>query len=244
MQQYTEQELMDIASQRETKNKVIQTICGDVKPASQKLGIFMAGSPGAGKTELAQNLKRELDKKSKEYQGVFSNIVHLEQDKIKSTLHGYTGTNAPLYQKPASRLLASVYKYVLKNGLSFIHDTTFSSQNVAEQNIQQALKNGYLVQLYFVYQNPQNAWHMVQQREQEEGRVVPKESFVKQFIHSRKVIDDIKSKFSDNIEINIIIKDIHNETQDTNKEIYFNEDTIDRRIHKTYSKEEILRIIN
>ena len=62
-------------------------------PESRPASIFMAGTPGAGKTEVARNLNKEFQVRA----------VHIDADEIRKICPGYTGENAALFQKAARK---------------------------------------------------------------------------------------------------------------------------------------------
>jgi len=57
-----------------------------------------------------------------------------------------------------------------------------------------------------VYQEPHLAWQFVQARELVEGRNIPAERFVHQFFESRAVVDRLKTKFSKEIKVDVLLK--------------------------------------
>ena len=237
--QFTQQELdrIDELKQwaKDHKQEIIEEICGNATESSDKFAVFMSGSPGAGKTEVAKGI-REKERKV--------NLVHIEHDRIKALLPEYNGENAPLYQTPATSGLDAVYDYVLKKGIICIMDTTLSIYEVARRNIKNALKKNYKVDVYFVYQNPANAYRFVKSREKVEKRVVPKESFVTQFINSRVTVNQLKQEFGDSVQLHLTLKNI---TQDNKieKEFKFNIKCVDNYIKPVYKNEqEIYAIIN
>ena len=239
---FTKQELERIDELKkyvkENKEKIIQEICGDAVESTDRFAVFMSGSPGAGKTEIAKGIQEESHLERE------VNLVHIEQDRIKELLPDYNGENAPLYQTPATSGLSAVYKYVLKYGISFIMDTTLSNYEVARRNIKDALKKKYKVDIYFVYQDPANAYRFVKGREKVEGRVVPKESFVTQFIQSRITVNQLKQEFDDGVELNLVLKNITKDGR-IEKEYQFNIKCIDNYIDNVYKDEqEIYAIIN
>lgn len=225
---------------KDNENLIINKFCIDKEPVITKNALFMAGSPGAGKTETARSVAKDKEKAS---------FIHIEQDEIKKMLPGYTGVNAPFYQKPATRGLEKVLKYVFKKGYNFILDTTLSNDNTARQNINQAIKKGYNIEIHFVYQDPKSAWNFVKKREQEEGRVVPIEYFAKQFINSRKVVNDLKKDFGKKVELHIVIKTVDEKGVIQDPKYEDNKENIDSYLDKHGQKlynsaEEILNLIN
>jgi len=119
-----------------------------------KLAVFMAGSLGAGKTESALELEDSFQQNS-------VTICHIEQDRIKELLPEYTPDLAPHYHQAASLGVEKIYDYILKQGFSFIMDSTLSQYEKAKENITRALNKGYDVNIYFIYQPPRNAWFFV-----------------------------------------------------------------------------------
>ena len=59
------------------------------------VSVFMAGSPGAGKTEASKALLEEFDSK----------IIRLDIDNLRDLIPGYQGGNAHLFQGGANILL-------------------------------------------------------------------------------------------------------------------------------------------
>lgn len=196
MENYTEEDLKKWVRVRENKEYIVGEICGGCEVADTKYAILMAGSPGAGKTETAHRLLEVLG----------SPCVHIDQDRIKSLLPGYDGGNAPKYQTPASHCVSFVLDYVFKQGLNFLNDSTMSNLEIAKRNIDRSLNRGYQVKIYFVYQNLENAWYFVQKRQEVEGRVVPKDAFVRQFVNSRVVVNEVKKCYGKDVELNFVKK--------------------------------------
>lgn len=57
---------------KDNQDKVVQKFFEDYKPTKSKLSFFMAGIPGAGKTEFVENTINKLKPK----------LVPIEHDKI------------------------------------------------------------------------------------------------------------------------------------------------------------------
>lgn len=87
-----------------------------VNPSS----YFMAGSPGAGKTEYSKSLIQILTEKEPERK-----IVRIDADEIRDWLPQYDHKNALLVQRAASLGVEKVLDCVLKNHQDFILDATF-----------------------------------------------------------------------------------------------------------------------
>lgn len=93
--------------------------------------------------------------------------------------------------------------------------------------------------IIFVYQDPLQAWNFVTAREALEGRRVPPEVFVEQFLSSQTVVDNLKEKFKRDIKIELLIKNIDG----TRKSYYSNVQTISQYIKERFTKKEIERVI-
>lgn len=92
----------------------------DAKPTT----VFMAGSPGAGKTEISKRFISRFEHKP----------VRIDADEIRSICPGYTGQNANIFQKAASKGVHILYEYALKNDLNVILDGTFAYNGALENN--------------------------------------------------------------------------------------------------------------
>jgi hypothetical protein len=117
------------------------------KPDDFPVTVFMAGSPGAGKTEVSIELVKQFT----------SLAVRIDADEIRKLCEGYTGMNAHLFQSAASIGVEILYHYCLDQKLNMVVDGTFAHQKTTS-NIEKSLALGRKVIIYFVYQDPQVAW--------------------------------------------------------------------------------------
>lgn len=195
--------------------------------------IFMAGSPGAGKTETA----RYLIKGFQERDGV--EFVHIENDELRKEFDDYNGLNSPLFQTPATLLVEAIHDRALQRSVSFVLDSTLSSFEKAKSNIERSLKRERAVYIIFVYQDPVQAWQLVLAREAVEGRRVPKEVFVEQFIESQRVVSELKKIFKNQIYIVFIEKNIDGQ----NDAPHSNVSDIDELLGKKYNRESLEAIV-
>ena len=69
-----------------------------------------------------------------------------------------------------------------------------------------------------MYQDPEQAWCLVKAREIVEGRRVPPEVFVDQFLKSQAVVSELKQIFKDQIDIIFMEKNLDG----TREKPYFN----------------------
>lgn len=187
----------------------------------------MAGSPCAGKTEVALGLADN-----------YTNHTIIDADAFRVQFPDYDGSNSSLFQKASSWLVDQSFKYAVENGYSFILDATFAVLS-AEKNIIRALKKGYHVTLFYVYQDPRVAWQFTKERELSEGRRVPKETFINAFFKSRENIEKVKERHPE-VMLHIIIKDYQNNIS----EVHYDADNINLVLPQVYTKEQLEEELN
>lgn len=203
------------------------TICHAVsKPTS----LFMAGSPGAGKTEISKSfMKRFKDAP-----------IRIDADEIRSICPGYTGTNAHLFQKAANKGVNFLYDHARHNDINCIMDGTFAYGGAAE-NIEKSLNRNRRVEIWFVYQDPIRAWEFTKAREVRETRRILKDVFIKAFFASRDNVRTVKEQFGNRIELNILIKDYEKEEEDLRLNVPASE--LDRIADNRYSLENLNNLL-
>ncbi|MEI6478892.1 MAG: zeta toxin family protein [bacterium] len=171
----------------------------DFIPDEFPITIFMAGSPGAGKTEFSKDLVEAFKNRP----------VRIDADDLREIFEEYNGANAHVFQKAVSIGVDILYRHCLKNNLNVVLDGTFAHRRV-EENIQRSLDLERSVEIYFVYQKPKIAWNFTQKREMVEHRRITKEAFIKTFLGARDNVNMVKRRFGDRIMLNLLIKDITN----------------------------------
>jgi UDP-N-acetylglucosamine kinase len=170
-------------------------------PDAEPVSVFMAGSPGAGKTEASIELIANFPD---------SRIVRIDPDELRAEFPGYTGANAWLFQKAVSVLVDKIHDLALNQHQSFLLDGTLSHYDVARRNIERSLKRGRTVQLLYVYQDPMLAWAFVQVREAAEGRRIRPEHFIEQYFAARVVVNHLKAEFGKDIRVDLLMKNNDN----------------------------------
>ena len=158
--------------------------------------IFMAGSPGAGKSEFSRRLAEHFRQKP----------VIIDADEIRKVIPKYTGKKAYLFQKAATKGVNLLYDYVCKKGLNVIIDGTFAYAEPIE-NIKRSFKHNRNVEIYFLYQDPLISWEFTKVKEQKEFRKVPKNVFINAYVKSLENVSMVKKEFGDKIKLNVVIKD-------------------------------------
>lgn len=196
---------------------------GELNPVS----VFMAGSPGAGKTEASIELLATLDGPDR--------ILRIDPDELRSEFSDYDGANAWLFQGASSILVEKIHDFALRQKQTFLLDGTLSRYTVAEQNIERSLAKDRLVQILYVYQQPQFAWKFVKAREKAEGRRIRPEVFVEQFFAAKEVVQQLKVKFQQDIKIDLLLKNIDG----SHRQYHANVDQLDSYIPEKFTRQQV-----
>ena len=237
------------------KAELIQTFVLNQNPVKINLmTIFMAGSPGSGKTEFAQRylpslinidgIKKLLRKEGFEINENSNLFIHIDVDKIRDFIPQYTKTdiksgikaNSHIIQKAANKGLDILRDYCFKNDISFLHDGTFGNFKTMRDLVVKSLGTGRMVQINYLYLDPVSAWNFTQAREYVEGRNIILDKFIDQYFSSRQNVDKIKIEFGDKVKINCIFKNPHNQVE----EILFNQRSIDSCLQTKYNDKTIV----
>ncbi len=198
------------------------------------ISVFMAGSPGAGKTEFSKRLISEL--KSKGF--ISKDPIRIDLDEIRQNFPMYTGGNASLFQAAGTIILEKLYDHVLKKKQSAIIDGTFAHIK-SIQNIERSINENRPVEIYYLYQDPVLAWDFTKKRETLEKRNIPRESFIEAFLGSRENVNLVKQRFGNNVRLNLVIKDFEKGLE----ELRFNIDKVDQYLQVSYTKDELEKLI-
>lgn len=197
-------------------------------PDSQPVSLFMAGSPGAGKTETSKRLIETFRSKP----------VRIDADEIREFIPRYDGSKAYLFQRAATKGVNLLFDFALHENINLILDGTFAYEGV-EQNVRRSLEHNRKVVIYYIFQEPKRAWEVVLARESIEHRRVSKDVFVRSFIAARKNVDMIKKKFGQDAQLNIIVKDFATEKETIELAV----PAIDQYLTKVYTEDELKRVI-
>jgi predicted ABC-type ATPase len=201
-------------------------------PEANPVSVFMAGSPGAGKTEASIEL---INLKGADG----AKVLRIDPDELREELPGYTGENAWLFQRAVIPIVERIHDLALEQRQSFLLDGTLSSYSVAEKNIQRSLKRGRTVQILYVYQDPHQAWKFVQAREVAEGRRIQPEDFVRQYFDARVVVNRLKVELGKRIQVDLLMKN-----NDGSHQFYrAGVDQIDNHIPEKYSVADVRRML-
>lgn len=205
--------------------------CKQLYPGEEApISVFMAGSPGAGKTEVSKELIGIL-----EAHGV--RALRIDPDDFRSRFPEYTGTNSKLFQKAVTTIVERVHDLVLQQRQSFLLDGTLANFKVATRNIERSLAKGRSVQVVYVYQRPELAWDFVVAREITEGRNIPCAEFVRQFFSARDTVRQLKKSYGADLHVDVIVKD--NDGKASEIGIDLDCDGIDALVNHTYDPVEL-----
>jgi adenylylsulfate kinase-like enzyme len=100
-------------------------------PEESPVSVFMAGSPGAGKTEASIALVNLFADAS---------ILRIDPDELRKEFAAYQGANSWLFQRGVSVLVEKIIDHALDQRQSFLLDGTLSNFKVARRNIERSLK--------------------------------------------------------------------------------------------------------
>jgi adenylylsulfate kinase-like enzyme len=200
-------------------------------PDANPVSVFMAGSPGAGKTEIAKSLITGLADKG-------DKVLRLDVDIMREKFASYNGGNSHLVQAGANILVEKIHDLALKNDQSFIFDGTFSHYYKAKQNIERSLSKDRTVLIIYTYLDPAQAWGFVKAREEVEGRRIIPELFVDQYFNAREVVNRLKTEFQGDIMVDLLVKNL-----DGGAPFYKNNiDVIDNHLPEKYDRASVLSI--
>lgn len=200
------------------------------KPEAFPVSVFMAGSPGAGKTETSIALIDQIDG---------GPVLRIDPDDLRIEFAAYDGKNASLFQRGVAVIVDKIHDLALSQKQSFLLDGTFANFEKSKLNVERSIKKGRKVQVLYVYQEPLQAWTFVKAREELEGRRIPEDDFVNQYFGARDVVNKIKANFGKDVSVDLLLKNIDN----TNKFYRAGVDSIDHYIPEKYSRKDVVELI-
>lgn len=215
-------------NKREFANKMITSagVIDHPEPAA----FFMAGLPGAGKTEFTVNLVKDLGLK----------VVRIDMDEIASHIDNYDPLQADAFRPAATDLLNAVFDKVLQRKVDFIMDGTFRSEN-SLSNIKRALRKGYTVKILYIHQEPNIAWSFTKDREKVERRAIDRSGFIQGYFDIHANIHSLADPAYKGTTLDLVVKDSSNKVGDWHKDISI--EHIDELVNTRYTKEELERML-
>jgi predicted ABC-type ATPase len=194
-------------------------------PDTIPVTVFMAGSPGAGKTESAQNLIARFSAEAK--------VLHIDTDALRCEFADYTGTNAALFQGATSVIADKMQDFALEQSQSYVFDGTLTNTARSRENIERNLKRSRPVFIVYVYQDPLQAWRFVQARQKKDGRSVPKKDFIAKYFQARENVNLFKKEYGGRIQLDVIVKNVDGSDFRYSENVT----SVDEDIPETYTKE-------
>lgn len=176
------------------------SIGGNSESGEKAISIFMAGSPGAGKTEFSKRFLKEAK----------IDMVRIDADELRDFIPSYDGKNSTDVQRASAIAVEYLYDEVLRTKKHMILDATFADYVKSRQNVKRSLDKNRYVEIYYLYQDPLVAWEFTKAREAIEGRVVPKDIFIDSFFKARENVNKVKKEFGDMVELHLVIKNYNN----------------------------------
>lgn len=208
--------------------------CSDIyPPVDHPDSFFMAGSPGAGKTETSKYFIGSILGKTPSRK-----IVRIDPDEIRESLPNYDPGQAHLFQSATSLAVDKVLDFVFHNNQNFLLDGTFA-HNSSYRNITRCLSKGRRVGILYVYQDPKIAWDFTKKRAAIEGRTIPLDAFVDAFFKAKDQVNKVKKDFGTDVQLLLIIKNYHQGTFKT----HFNIASLDPYIKMTYNPKTLKNIL-
>lgn len=151
------------------------------------VSVFMAGAPGAGKTEVSKGVIKLFAR---------GEVLRLDPDDFRPYFDCYNGSNSHVIQRAITPLVEKCIDLSMSAGINLLVDGTLSNWDIAHKNILRALKANRTVVVMFVLQDPMVSWEFVKAREYSEGRRIRKEVFVEQYFGSIEVMCKVMEVFS------------------------------------------------
>jgi UDP-N-acetylglucosamine kinase len=170
-------------------------------PVSNPSAYFLAGSPGAGKTEYSKSFIKGLEETNPKRK-----IVRIDPDEIREFIPQYNHRNTCEIHSAAYRGVDILLNHVFKYNQEFLLDGTFAHYQPSRRNVERAIRDQRNVGILYIYQNPLVAWDFTKKREAFEGRNIPKDVFINDFFAAKENVNKIKEDFKDKVEIWLIVK--------------------------------------
>lgn len=206
-------------------------------PDEIPISVFMAGSPGAGKTEYSKNLIHILERNKKH------KVIRIDPDELRQLIPGYIGTNSYLFQGAVSIIAEKIHDRALKQQQTFLFDGTLSKYEKAVHNIRRSLEKRRPVFVFYIYQAPEVAWKFTAAREAVEGRNIPKSAFIQQFLESRLTIERIRKDFDERVTIFLLKKNFETHVVEDIVELLPGGSPIEQYLGLGYSKDDLENIL-
>jgi len=202
-------------------------------PNEEPFTLFMAGSPGAGKTEFSKKMVQILAKGSDAFEPIY--IVRIDADDIKEFIPHYNGENSDVVQSATILGVEKIYDFSIKKKQNILVDGTFANYDSSRKNIVTSIKKGRMIGIFYIYQDPVRAWELTLARGKKEGRYIPKDFFIDSLFNAKDNVNRIKEEFGNKVIVNLIEKDY----ADNIEKPRFNIDNIGNHLKIKYTRKSL-----
>lgn len=211
---------------------LIEKFCNIEKfpPVENPFTIFMAGSPGAGKTEFSKSFISVQEEENPKLK-----IVRIDADEIRNEIPLYDGKNSYLFQGAASLGVEKIFDYVKHNRQNCVVDGTLASYEVAKKNIENSISKNRKVSIFYLYQDPFVAWNFTLIREKQEGRNIPKQAFVDTLFSAKDNVQRLKKEYGKSLLLNVVVRNFENKIE----KLHLNVDSIDSYVKLGYNSDSL-----
>lgn len=196
---------------------------------SNPAAFFMAGSPGAGKTEYSKAFLKELCDRDKT-----RHIVRIDADEVRDFLPQYDKTNASEMQRAAILGVNKLLDHVFDKDIDFLLDSTLSQYEYAKKDIEACVKHERQISITYIYQDPLVAWDFTKKREILEGRPIPKQFFILSFFSAIQTVSKLKREYPA-VQVTILKKNIEQGIEKAD----FNVDNVDKYLNLGYTAQSL-----
>lgn len=185
---------------RNNQRTVINSHVGIDTPRGKKVAFFMAGIPGAGKTEFVLGMRTR--------ESPLKDFVIIEHDQLVEYIDAYKPEHYYNYRKAGSTLVTALFSHCLAHEFPFIFDGTLSHDN-ARRNIKKSLEHGYETTIIYIHQDIKSAWQLTKDRELVKKRAIERMGFMQTAQRINNTLRNIFDEFchEENFAFWIIKKD-------------------------------------
>lgn len=167
------------------KNSFWDILKFKIKNEKNISAIFLAGAPGAWKTEFLETIFTDLK----------DNFIVIDVDKYRNLFKWYNWDNANNFQNGSVKVADKVLKFCFKNNLNFIFDWTFRNFNKIKENFWQCKKYNRKSLITLIYQEPRISFYYTFLRKLKKKRNVPIDIFIDWFYGSIQNVFKAKKDF-------------------------------------------------
>lgn len=214
-----------------------------ITESTEKIAIFMAGSPGAGKTEFISRLLTEEQE---------SSYYVIDLDEIRQWMPEYRWNYAEKYTRWAIKILEMIFDECVSNNYNFILDGTFTNTDVIDRNICRLIDKGYTIHVFYIHTQPYLAWVFTLLRWSDDKRRIPITEFIRYYHLAYQNILLAEEKYDGKIHIHVAQKIRNKDGMIQLDDTIYDPDSIDElrdifdkkvKYHYTLWKEWIIEIL-